>query len=198
MSDILYYSNFCKHCQNILHFITKNNLTNKMSFICIDKRVKNPQDNQIYIVLENGSKIIMPPNVQSVPALLLVKQGYKVILGENIIDHYQPRVNEQNNNATSFNGEPQAFSLYDKMNSSSIMSEQYTFFDLTENELSTKGIGGRRQLYNYVSANQDNNMIETPPDNYRPDKLSNNVTLEFLQNKRNEEIGQSVKLSVGL
>ena len=79
MSDNLYYSNYCKHCKNILHFITKNNLTDNINFICIDKRVINPEDNNLYVVLENGSKIILPPNVQSVPALLLVKHGYKVI-----------------------------------------------------------------------------------------------------------------------
>lgn len=199
MSDILYYSNYCKHCQSVLHFITKNNLTNKMNFICIDKRVRNTQDNNLYVVLENGNKVILPPNVQSVPALLLVKDGYKVILGENIIDHFKPKINQQNDFATSFNGEPQGFSLFDKMNSSSIMSEQYTFFDMTEHELSTKGSGGRRQMHNYVSANQDNNVfIETPPDNYRPDKLSNSVTIEALQNQRNDELTKPIKLTMGL
>ena len=199
MSDNLYYSNYCKHCKNILHFITKNNLTDNINFICIDKRVINPEDNNLYVVLENGSKIILPPNVQSVPALLLVKHGYKVILGESIIDYFNPKITQQNDKATSYNGEPQAFSLYDKMNFSSIMSEQYTFFDMTDQDLSTKGIGGKRPLYNYVSANQENSLfIETPPDNYRPDKLSNNVNIESLQNMRNNDVSIPKKLTNGL
>ena len=105
MSDILYYSNYCKYCQSILHFLTKNNLTDKLNFICIDKRVKSTQDNEIYVVLENGNKILLPPNAQSVPTLLLAKENYNVILGENIINHFQSKVREQNNIATSFRSE---------------------------------------------------------------------------------------------
>jgi hypothetical protein len=31
--------------------------------------------------------------------------------------------------------------------------------------------------------------IATPPDTYRPDKVSQNVTIDILQQKRNEDIG---------
>jgi len=34
-------------------------------------------------------------------------------------------------------------------------------------------------------------LINTPPDNYRPDKISNDVTLDTLQQKRMDEIGQA-------
>jgi hypothetical protein len=36
----------------------------------------------------------------------------------------------------------------------------------------------------------DLNFIQTPPDTYRPDKLSNNVTIDTLQQQRNEEISK--------
>ena len=36
--DTLYYSNYCKHSQRVLHFIVKGNLTEKLNFLCIDKR----------------------------------------------------------------------------------------------------------------------------------------------------------------
>ena len=54
--DTLYYSNYCKHSQRVLHFVVKGNLTEKINFLCIDKREKDVNNNQIYIVLENGKE----------------------------------------------------------------------------------------------------------------------------------------------
>ena len=62
-------------------------------------------------------------------------------------------------------------------------------YNMTPEELSAKGKGGMRQMYNYVSANQDTLFIQTPPDTYRPDKISNSVTIDTLQQQRNAEIG---------
>ena len=69
--DILYYSNHCKHSQKILQFLVKGNMTDKLNFICIDKRVRDAQNNQTYILLENGKRVSLPPNVHSVPALFM-------------------------------------------------------------------------------------------------------------------------------
>jgi hypothetical protein len=43
-----------------------------------------------------------------------------------------------------------------------------------------------------MSANNDTMFINTPPDNYRPDKLSNNITIDNLQQQRNADINQIV------
>ena len=72
-----------------MQFLVKGNLADKLNFLCIDKRRRDPNNNQIYIHLENGQRVIMPPNVHSVPALLLVKQSYRVVLGDDIIQYYQ-------------------------------------------------------------------------------------------------------------
>ena len=62
-------------------------------------------------------------------------------------------------------------------------------YDLTPDELSAKGNGGRRQLYNYVSAHDDGSAIQTPPDTYQPDKIDKDVTVNTLQQERINEIG---------
>ena len=93
--DTLYYSNYCKHSQRVLQFLVKGNLAEKLNFLCIDNREKDRSNNQVYIVLENGKKVIMPPNIQSVPSLLLVREGYRVILGDDIIQHYQIDANRE-------------------------------------------------------------------------------------------------------
>jgi hypothetical protein len=186
--DILYYSNYCKHCQRLVQTLVKGNLSDKISFICIDKRVRDPKNNQQYIVLENGSKVIMPPNIHSVPALLLIKQNYRLLMGDDIMQHFHPQIKQLNAAATNYNGEPVSFSLNSSSGGSNIMSEQFTFYNMTPDELSAKGKGNNRQMYNYVSASDDIKLIDTPPDNYRPDKLSNSVTVETLQQQRLNEI----------
>ena len=75
MSSILYYSNFCQHSKSLLQNIGNSNVTKDVHFICIDKRVK--EANKLYIVLENGQKIVMPESVTIVPALLLLSDNYR-------------------------------------------------------------------------------------------------------------------------
>lgn len=185
--DILYYSKYCKHSQKILNFFVKNNLTEKVSFICIDKRKQDPNTGQIYIILENGTQILLPPNVHSVPSLLLVKQNYNVILGDNIMDKYQTILEKNKNTATQGQGEPMGVSL-SSVATGLVVSEQFTSYNASPQELSTKGQGGSRQLFNYVKANEDPPSIATPPDTYRPDKVSQNVTVDSLQQIRNDDI----------
>ena len=195
--DILYYSNYCKHSQSVLQFLVKGNMTDKLNFICIDKRVRDAQNNQTYIILENGKRVSMPPNVHSVPALLQVKKNYNVILGEDIIKYLNPKVQEQNQIATSSNGEPMAFQLTPSNMGMNIVSEQYTLYNMTSDELSAKGKGGMRQMYNYMPASHDNtNSIPTPPDTYRPDKVASNVTIDTLEQKRQKDVNYGEMSSI--
>lgn len=196
--DTLYYSNFCKHSQRVLQFLVKGNLTGKINFLCIDNRERG-NDNQMYIILEDGKRVVMPPNVQSVPSLLLVRQGYRVILGDDIIAHYQVDANlETKKKQSNQIIEPIGTSLMTSSGGMNIISEPYTLFHLTPEELSAKGNSGRRNMHNYVSANDDIISIQTPPDTYQPDKVDKNVTVDTLQQKRFDDIdkGKSSSMSI--
>ena len=186
--DILYYSNYCKHSQKVIQTLVKANMSDKISFICIDKRTQDNKTNQTYITLENGGKVIMPPNIQGVPSLLIVKHGYKVIVGDEIIKHYHETLKNVNASQIKNTGEPSAFYLGKSSGGSNIMSEQYTMYNLTPDELSAKGVGGKRQLYNYVPADDNIQFINTPEDNYQADKVSSGVTIDSLQQKRIDDI----------
>ena len=61
-------------------------------------------------------------------------------------------------------------------------------YNMTPEELSAKGSGGNRQMYNYVSVENNLNLIQTPDDTYKPDKVSNSVTIDSLQQRRMDEI----------
>lgn len=159
-----------------------------MNFLCIDKRRK--EGPAMMIVLENGKTVPMPPHVHSVPALVLGK-GYTVIYGEDIVRHYQSLGGEGSSvqHIKTVATEPMGVSLATA--TSSFMSEPYTFYNLSADELSAKGTGGRRQMYNFVSASHtttNGSSIPTPAETYRPDKISKDVTIESLHNQRNSDV----------
>ena len=186
MSSILYYSNYCEHSKKMLQSISKANITKDIHYICIDKRVKD-SNNKVYIILENGQKIIMPENVSRVPALLLLNQGYQVLYGEAIVQHLRPKQEAMVKKATQNNLEPMAFAFG---GSGSVASDQYSFLDMDSDSLSAKGNGGIRQMHNYVDLNYSDN-ISTPEDeqDYKSaGKISGDLTVEKLLQQREQEL----------
>jgi hypothetical protein len=188
--DLLYYSNYCKHSQKVVNFFVKNNLTHLANFICIDKRKVDPNTGQTTVLLENGTEIMLPPNIHSVPALMLVKDNYRIVYGSDIMGHYGSEIKTQMNDATSGEGEPSGFS-FGTSNGDNIVSEKFTFFGASPEDLSAKGSSQNRQMHHYVPAGGNASTINTPPDTYRPNKLSENVTVDSLQQQRNEEIAKT-------
>ena len=188
MSSILYYSKFCKHSNKLLQTLSKTNVQKDIHFICIDKRVKDT-NNKMFIVLENGQKIIMPENVNRVPALLLLNEGYQVLYGESILNHLKPKQEVAIKKATQNNMEPMAFS-FGGGGFSDIVSDSYSFLDQGAEELEAKGSGGMRQMHNYVDLNYSDN-ITTPSDDHDykgSNKISGDLTVEQLQQQREAEL----------
>jgi hypothetical protein len=194
MSSILYYSNYCEPSKKLLQTITKTQNVKDIHFICIDKRTKD-SNGKTYIILENSQKIIMPENVTRVPALLLLNQNYKVIYGDEIYQHLKPQVIQEVKQATKNNMEPlnyqDGFSAFSGFGGG-IVSDNYSFLDQSDTELSVKGNGGLRQMHNYVSLNDAMNLtMHLPKDDheYKSDKLKEGeMSVESLQRKRDQEI----------
>jgi len=186
MASILYYSNFCEHSKKLLQTLSKSQVNKDLHFMCIDKRIKE-KDGKIYIVLENGQKIVMPENVTKVPALLLLKQNYNVLYGDAIYEHLKPRQEAVTRQATSNNMEPLAFSLGGF--GSGVVSDNYSFLDQNADELNAKGNGGLRQMHSYFGL-QCSDKINTPKDDsdYKQSKTANNLTVEQLQQQREQEL----------
>jgi len=184
MSSILYYSNYCEHSKSLIQKISRSSVKDDIHFICIDKRIKK-SNGGIYIQFENGQYILLPPTVSKVPALLLLNRGHQVLFGDDILNHVQPREDVNQNIATDFNGEPNAFSFDMGGNgvASGITSDCYSFLDQDADSMSCKGGGGMRQQRHYASLDEQV-MIETPPDTYSADTV-NESTLEEYEKKRN-------------
>ena len=197
MSAILYYSNFCEHSKKLLQTISKLNVSQDIHFISIDKRVKD-SNNKIFIVLENGQKIIMPENVNRVPALLLLNQGYNVLYGESILQYLKPKQEVAVRQATQNNMEPMAFSFGGGGGGSGfgdVVSDQYSFLDQDPESLKAGGNGGVRQMHNYVDINYQDSLTNNQSggndsEHKKESRLPQGLTVEKLQQQRDAEIKQ--------
>jgi hypothetical protein len=192
--DHLYYSTNCNFSQRVLQHITKTGLIDKISCISIDKRQRDHNNNHIFILLENGKKVILPPNIQSVPALLRVNKNYTVILGDSqIIEYLNSQYGNQQLSSPilQMNGEPASY-MFDSLGggafSTNILSEKYTDYNASPEDLYAKGNSKTRNLHNYVPATHEITTIQAPPETYKPDKIPRNLTLEVIEQKRAADI----------
>ena len=197
MTDLFYYSNHCKHSQKVIQYISKNNLIDKISCICIDKRMRDAQNNHIIILLENGQKVSMPPSIQTVPTMLRPSYNHTIVLGaEKIIEYIQSEkkyINHQTqSNILQNNVEPISYEFNISPNNN-ISSEKFTDFNMSSAALGAKGTGKERQMYNYVPVDS-NISINAPVETYQADKISSDVTVDKLLQSRNTEISELNKL----
>ena len=81
--------------------------------------------------------------------------------------------------------EPDTFSLGKDNSMTGVMSDNFSFLDMSNDELSATGNGGMRQLYHYAQLDS-NPTIETPMNEEKSNKL--NTSIEQLQEKRNKEL----------
>ena len=185
MSSILYYSNFCNHSKNIVQQLSKTTVSKDIHFICIDKRVKD-ENNKVYIILENGQRIIMPETLNRVPALLLLNNNYTILYGDNILNYLKPKQEMAIQESTNNNMEPSAFSI--SKTGFGIVSDQYSFLDMSNDELNAKGSGGLRQMHNYVDLFYSDKITTTPEEtDIKSNKLSGEITLDSLQKQREQD-----------
>ena len=85
MSCVLYYSKYCENCRKLLYELGKTNIQNSIHFLCIDRRVN--KGGKVYIQLDNGQLIFMPPNIVKVPTLLLLNKDNKLLIGNDVYNY---------------------------------------------------------------------------------------------------------------
>ena len=175
MSSILYYSTLCKNCDKILNELSRTELQRGIHFVCVDKRVE--RGGAHFVVLETGEEVLLPKEVTRVPALLLLDAGNRVLFGNEIYSVFGDALREENRTATRGNVEPrQPEAISTAGFHTSVHSSHYSALD-----------GGAEPDDGsaYVSATYDNiQSIETPPEDYVPDKLNEQSIKEY-QEARN-------------
>ena len=171
MSRVLYYSNYCGHCKNILLKLSKSDIKSDIHFLCIDKRFVI--EDKVYLILENGDKILLPKSIVKVPALMLLNRKNEILFGDDIHKHFDVLIQNstqiKNIDPRTATMEPESYSLGDS--SGFVKSDMFSFVDMTPEELGAKGNGGTRMMYNYSTINM-NEKIHTPPEDYTPNKVN--------------------------
>lgn len=184
---VLYYSNYCKHSQELLKLLQKEGLINNLELINIDYRYV--KDNITYLKLPNNQSFPLPPMINCVPTLCLMP-NYEILSGSKIVNFFKPIHENIAQERETINMEPNPYCLEkETIGSYGVSSDSFSFYDSNESELSASGNGGTRQMYNYASIhekNQNESSIMTPID-VGPEKKIN-VSLEQLQQQRNMEI----------
>mgnify|MGYP006148411295 FL=1 len=180
MGTVLYYSNFCDNCKKIIGHLSKSSIKNDLHYVCIDKRIQ--KNNATYVVLENSQDLLLPETVNKVPALMILNGDFNVLFGDDILNYLKPVEQVKVAVATNFNGEPSAFNMGSGL--TDVHSDNFSFLDQNDEDLSAKGDGGMRQLYNYSSIN-NSDKIETPEEDYAPDKVDENSLKNYEEARNN-------------
>jgi hypothetical protein len=119
------------------------------------------------VTLDNGKTVLLPPNIHSVPSLL-IKANYNVKCGDiEIIQYFEPNVKEEEKMAVGHLGEPSGYGF------SPGLSDQYTSYS----------DGSGQNKVNYVDANHSIAPIKADPESYRPDKVPKEITIDKLHNQ---------------
>jgi hypothetical protein len=172
MSHVIYYSNYCENSKKIIKAL---NSQRGIHWLCIDKRTK--EGNTTYILLENGQKVVLPPNINRIPALMSL-ETYQVTFGNDILARFSARVEQQVAVATKGNMEPMAFSFGSGGGGfGGVSSDSYSSWDLNPDQLSAKGDGGISQMHSYVSVNHMDSISATPTNesDYKKGSRSGNM-----------------------
>jgi hypothetical protein len=178
MNIVLYYSNYCTHSKDLLYKLSRCTIEQQINYICIDIRRQEP-GGTIVIISSDGTERILNKNIKKVPSILLPHNGDRVITGNKPIYEFIQTFIKKNKILVDV---PLAYSI-DEMGAT--LSDKYSYLDTSPDELLAKGNGGLRLLHNYTAITQ-HNTIETPPEDYIPDKVGT-VDLEKLQQVRNAD-----------
>ena len=182
---LLFFSSLCNYSKELIEIMKKNDFIEKVDLICIDQRFI--KDNITYISLVNNQIMPLPPMINSVPTLCILP-NYEILKGPKQIQNYFKPITENiTEERNQINLEPNPFSLENEtIGSFGVSSDNFSFWDTNNDELSASGNGGERQMYNYSSINNKSSEIYTPQEETNNTKL--NISLEQLEQQRKNDI----------
>tara|TARA_Y100000389_G_scaffold65610_1_gene61719 strand:+ start:9013 stop:9426 length:414 start_codon:yes stop_codon:yes gene_type:complete len=133
--------------------------------------------------MPDGAKLLLPEVINRVPALLLINKNNNVIFGEDVKSYFRPKIISDKKIATNFNDEPMSFTFGNDVDN--VVSDTFSFLDQKAEDFMETGNGGMRQMYNYVSIN-DNFVINCPPEDYVPDKVNSTDFTKYKEQREKE------------
>lgn len=152
---VLYYGKTCTHSQELLRNIAKQGISDKLRFVPVDQREQ--RGTQLLAVLDNGSRVLIPDGVKSVPALLDIRDKH-VYLGPEVGRRLAAEAERAARIATGAEKEPMAFSDINTGDSST-----FSFIGDDPDALLARGSGGT-EIPSLFAGATDTVRIGTAPE----------------------------------
>lgn len=215
MGYILYYSAYCIQCQRLLRILSCSppQIKNQIHFVCIDARRRDPNSGKTIVYLESGAQTVLPPNIQRVPAIIIIGKGNRVVLGADDIIHLfsggggTGPPDARNNDMPPLHGGAGAgggaggggatndgFFTPASEAALAAVNQNAAPGDLVCHEFgslasfSTVRGGVQSDQFSFLAAAMDAETSTTPAEDYSRTKLGNDVTIEKLVAQRNADI----------
>ena len=130
-------------------------------------------------------KLVEPPSVQNALVQMVdtTRKGPNSNRGQP-----DPRIQKR---APMDSIEPMAYSLGGTgMFSGNVMSDTYSVWDTSPEQLLAQGSGGCMQMHNYVNPDYIDNITQAPETVTRAPRMDDTITVENLQKQRNTELSK--------
>ena len=146
-TSLLFYSNYCQHCKNIIKEVSNSPVKDSIKYICIDSKSIRQK---------------LPNYINNVPTLVVAQTNH-IFVGDEIINWLQMNTTQkqtQNQNQKQIiTNQNNTDDINAYLNSEmSNFSDNYSFLDI---DTSTKGNGGLSMIHNFESINPTDNIV--PP-----------------------------------
>ena len=139
MIGVLYYGRSCAHSQALLRKLSQQGISEKLRFVPVDQRERRGE--QTLAILDNGSRVLIPPAVTAVPALLDIRDK-NVYSGPDVLQRLAAEAERLKRAATGVEREPLAFS---EISGSSDSGTAFTFISDDPEALLAQGSGGTQR-----------------------------------------------------
>jgi len=175
MKHVLFYSNHCEHSRKILKILSQSEISNDISFVCIDSRIT--KDGTTYAVLETGKHVPLPNVLSEVPSLLMLEKGNSLVVGDKIMTFIS-----RESEGVQMVSDPAAFSF----NEMAGLSDGYAYLDVDAEEMLAKGNGGNRIMHSFMGLESEGSITTPVQTDDRAPSLRNVDMDQYMAQRINE------------
>jgi hypothetical protein len=200
--NVLFYSAHCAHSRYIIDSIRGDSRKPilPIRYACVDNIRRAPTGENV-IVLPNGAQMPLPPEITSVPSLMIPTEHNRIVTGKDILEQIYPKkIQDLTYSGMEGRSGPLPFSMggpkggfRGASRGGSVVSDSFSFLSRTADEMATNG-GGAKQMFHYtpvghrptlfVSDAEYNGTTEKDPESAK--KL--NVSLDEIIQARERDI----------